>query len=83
MPGSDTLVMIALGLAAIGAVLFVLRWAWNSRAQEGRSDERADTLEDMARDHAARDEKAREERSLSHAKWKKQGRPGPRRKPRA
>ena len=35
MPGSDVLVRIALGVAAIGAVLLVLRWGFASRKRLG------------------------------------------------
>ena len=33
MPGGD-LLQIALGLSVLGAVLGVLRWAWNRRKRE-------------------------------------------------
>lgn len=83
MPGSDILVRIALGLAAIGAVVFVLRWTWNARRREGASRERAQTLEESKSDERRREDRAREEEKLSHAKWKRRGRPGPRRQPRS
>ena len=71
---SQVLVQIVLGFAAIGAVLLVLRWAWNSRAKEGRTAEKAESLEDLIVEAADREEKVRGERALSHADWKRAGR---------
>jgi len=73
MPGTEVLVQIALGLAVIGAVLLVLRWAWNSRQREGKTAERVDALEKAILGTDAREKRVREHEAKSHAKWKREG----------
>ena len=73
MPGGDLLLQIALGLSVLGAVLGVLRWAWNSRKREGGSAERAEALERTVVDASEREEVARDEEAKSHEEWKAAG----------
>ena len=77
MPGTEVLVQIALGLAVIGAAVWVLRWAWNSRKREGSSGEKVKALEGLIEESDKRTKKVREERAKTHAEWKR----GSRRKP--
>ena len=74
MPGTEALVQIAIGLALIGAAVWVLRWGWNSRKREGGTAERADALEKAVTSTDAREKRVRREEGLDHARWKKAGR---------
>jgi hypothetical protein len=55
-------------------MLWVLRWAWNSRKAQGETSERVDALEKAILEAGSRDQKARLQEGLSHATWKKAGR---------
>jgi len=74
MPGTDALVEIAIGLALVGAALWVLRWGWNSRKEQGATTERVEALERAILGAGERDQKARLQEGLDHAAWKKAGR---------
>ena len=66
-------VKIVLGLAAIAAVVAVLRWVWNSRKAEGGTAEKANALETAVVDTAAREERVRKQETQIHEDWKKAG----------
>jgi len=73
MPGTEVLVQIALGLAVMGGALWVLRWAWNSRKNEGSTAERVAAFTKALFNTEAREKRVRKQESQSHAAWKKAG----------
>jgi len=74
MPGTEALVQIAIGLALVGAAVWILRWGWNSRKNEGGTAERVDALEKAITSTDEREKKVRRQEAITHAQWKKAGR---------
>ena len=70
---TQLIVQIVLGLAGIGAVLLVLRWAWNSRKAEGGTAEQVRSLLGAIVGSDRRSKRARKQEGQSHAAWKKAG----------